>query len=168
MRLLLLLGCLGLIANPSYAGEFQPNPNAGAGSVIVHGKFGGNIFGFDLDPNGTEGLLSEEVGMADGTIHAAVETFDQTTGEIIAVVSETFTHDDFITLGVGGNSVGLVEREEVLGLFHVKRRFEIINPLHSNTFTGRWTPPLDRKHIINQVKSSQVEGTSEVAVYAIA
>src|SRR4051812_38771051 len=37
----------------------QPNPVAGAGSVIVHPHFGGIIFGFDIDPAGTEGILSE-------------------------------------------------------------------------------------------------------------
>jgi hypothetical protein len=81
------------------------------------------------------------------------------------VVSKTFTQDDFVTLGVVENSIGLIEREESLGLFHVERRFEMMNPIDSNTFTGRWTPPLGRKLIINQVKSSQAAGTSEVAVY---
>ncbi len=63
--------------------KFQPNPNVGPGDVIVHGKFGGNIFGFEIDPNGTEGLLCEAVGNPDGTVTAAVETFNQATGSII-------------------------------------------------------------------------------------
>ena len=31
------------------------------GDVIVHGRLGGLIFGFEVDPNGTEGLLCEAV-----------------------------------------------------------------------------------------------------------
>ena len=47
--------------------KFQPNLNVGPGDVIVRGKFGGNIFGFEVDPNGTEGLLCEAVGNPDGS-----------------------------------------------------------------------------------------------------
>ena len=58
-----------------------------AESVIVRGQFGGLIFGFDIDSAGTEGLLAEAVENNDGTIHAALETFDQTTGEITAATA---------------------------------------------------------------------------------
>ncbi len=151
----------------SLAAEFQPNPNAGAGNVIVRGQFNGEIFGFDIDPNGREGLLSEAVVMSNGTIHAAVETFDQTSGAILAIVSETFMQSDYVTLGVVGNSIGLIESEDPVSLFHVKRRFRLLDPLGGHMFTSRWTPPLDRSHIVNQVKASQAAGTSDAAVYAI-
>ena len=87
---------------------FQPNPAAGAGTIIVHAKFGGQIFGFDIDQSGTEGVLSEARTLSNGNVLAAVETFDQTTGKILTVVTKTQTQDDFITLGVVGKSVGLV------------------------------------------------------------
>src|ERR1700757_3138666 len=93
--------------------DFQPNPAAGAGSIIVHSKFGGQIFGFDIDQNGTEGVLSEAQDLTSGNVLAAVETFDQATGKILNVVTKTQTQDDFITLGVVGSSVGLVEHEHV-------------------------------------------------------
>lgn len=125
-KLARLLGCLGWLSVASIlqAGDFQPNPAAGAGNVIVHGKFGGNIFGFEIDPNGTEGLLCEAVGNPDGTVLAAVETFSQSTGKIIRVVSQSQTDDDFVALGVAG-SVGLVEHEHVRGLFNVTRTFHV-------------------------------------------
>ncbi len=137
----------------------------GPAGVIVQGAFGGTIFGFDIDPNGTEGVSSESKFMPDGTLLSAVETFDQATGQILAVVSATRRHDDFVTLGVVGNAVGLIEREHPLGLFHVQRTFSIIDPLSSNMVTGRWTPPLGRKQNIDQVRTDA--GTSEVAVLAI-
>lgn len=143
---------------------FQPNPAAGAGSIIVHSKFGGQIFGFDIDQNGTEGVLSESKVLTNGNFLAAVETFDQTTGKILSVVTRTQTQDDFITLGVVGNSVGLVEHEHFVSFLNVQRAFNVINPLSANKFTGKWTPPIGTKHLINQV--SRTQGTSNAAVFA--
>ncbi len=143
---------------------FQPNPAAGAGSIIVHSKFGGQIFGFDIDQNGTEGVLSESKVLTNGNFLAAVETFDQTTGKILSVVTRTQTQDDFITLGVVGNSVGLIEHEHVVSFLNVQRTFNVINPLSSNKFTGKWAPPISTTHLINQV--SRTQGTSSAAVFA--
>jgi hypothetical protein len=163
-----LLCLLGFAATSTLAqrAPAPPNSNAGPNGVIVHGQFGGDIFGFDIDPNGSDGLLCEAVSNSNGTVHAAIETFDQASGRTIAVVAESFTQDDFVTLGVVGQSIGIIEQEHPKSLFHVVRRFRIINPLDSNMLTGKWTPPLDPKHIINQVKASQAD-TDDVAVYAI-
>jgi len=80
------------------------------------------IFGFEVDPNGTEGLLCEAVSNPDGTVSARVETFSQATGRIIRVLAKSESQDDFIGLGVAG-SVGLIEHEHVRGLFNIKRTF---------------------------------------------
>ncbi|HVN22278.1 MAG TPA: hypothetical protein VMU05_26055, partial [Dongiaceae bacterium] len=72
----------------------------------MHSKFGGQIFGFDIDQNGTEGVLAEAQTLANGNVEAAVETFDQRTGKILNVLVRTETQDDFLTLGVVGTSVG--------------------------------------------------------------
>jgi hypothetical protein len=142
--------------------NFQPNPLAGAGKLLVHSKFGGQIFGFDTDQSGTEGLLSE----AGGSVNAAVETFDQKTGKIIKVVTKTETQDDFITLGIVGDSVGLIEHEHVEDGFVVKRTFKTLNPLDSNEFTGDWTPPIGSEHIIMPTGVSRSQGVPNVAVFA--
>ena len=84
----------------------QPVRAAGPGQVIVHSKFGGQIFGYDIDQNGTDGLLSEDKVLANGNVLAAVETFDQTTGDITGVVAETENQDNFVTMGIIGTSVG--------------------------------------------------------------
>ena len=83
------LFCLIFMLFVSVAGYGQA-----LGKVIVHSKFGGQIFGFDIDQNGSEGVLSEAQTLANGLVLAAVETFDQQTGKIIAVVSMTQTTDD--------------------------------------------------------------------------
>jgi len=48
-------------------------PAIGPDSVIVHSKFGGQIFGFDIDPNGNEGILSESMSLSGGNYLAALE-----------------------------------------------------------------------------------------------
>jgi len=158
----LTLFCL---ATENLAAAQQAIPAAGAGNVIVHGKFGGIIFGFDIDPNGGEGLLSEAVLQSDGTVLAAVETFNPVTGQIIKVITKSQTQDDFITLGITGTSVGLVEREHVISLFNVERTYNRLNPVNGNKFTGPWTPPIDQAHVINEV--SRAAGSPNVAVYAL-
>src|SRR6266704_3921715 len=87
-----LAGLMPTMPTASHGGE--SNPAVGPGSVIVHSQFGGQIFGFDIDPNGNEGILSESKSLSGGRYLAAVETFDQTTGAIIKVVSMTETQDD--------------------------------------------------------------------------
>jgi hypothetical protein len=140
------------------------SPQSPASPVIVNTKFGGQIFGFDIDQNGTEGILSEAQTLSNGNVLAAVETFDQTTGKIIAVLAKTETQDDFVTLGVAGTSVGLVEREHVIKLFDVQRTFGVVSPLSANKATGKWTPPLGKTHLLNQVSRNQ--GTTNNVVFA--
>ena len=156
----------GLSPGVAKAGDFQPNPAAGtAGSVIVQDKFGGQILGFDIDQAGDEGVLSEYRDLNNGNVLAAVETFSQTTGQIIKVIVRTRTHDDFVTLGVVGNSVGLVEREHEVSFLNVVRTFALLNPLSLNQVTGRWTPPVGTDHLVSLVSRNQ--GGSNNAVWAM-
>jgi hypothetical protein len=140
--------------------------STGPGTVLVHTKFGGQIFGFDIDRTGTEGLLSEDLTLSNGNVLAAVETFDQATGEILKVVSRTENADNFLTMGVVGSSVGLVEQEIVQGLFVVERKYQTLNPLDSNQLTGVWTPPLGSEHLIMPGGISESQGVADVAVFA--
>jgi hypothetical protein len=161
---LFLLCVVGFTPDVGRAGQLQANPATGPTGVIVQSRFGGQIFGFDIDQAGNEGVLSEAQTLAGGKVLAAVETFDQTSGAIIRVIKKTQSHDDFITLGVVGNSVGLVEREHVVSLFHVIRTFSVLNPLSGNRITGTWTPPVGSDHLVSAVSRNQ--GTPNVAVFA--
>lgn len=162
---LLLVAFLGSLCLLPLQGVAQSIGSTGANTVIVHTKFGGQIFGFDIDQNGTEGILSEAQTLSNGNVLAAVETFDQKTGKILYVLAKTETQDDFVTLGVVGTSVGLVEYEHVIRLLDVQRRFGTINPLSGNIATGRWTPPIGTTHLLNQVSRNQ--GTTNNAVFAL-
>ena len=162
-----------LIASSAIAlgqtGDFQPNLSAGPTGVIVHSRFGGQIFGFDIDQNGNEGMLAEAKELSNGVVLAAVETFDQATGNILNVVQFTqpaHAQDDFVGLGVVGNSVGLFEHEHVSRLTVSSRTFAVINPLSSNRVNGAWTPPIGMQHLIMPNGVSRSQGVPNVAVFA--
>jgi len=160
-RMAAIFACLFCaVSSLSFA---QSEPSQPATPVIVHSKFGGQIFGFDIDQNGTEGVLAEAQDLSNGKVEAAVETFDQKTGNILSVLVRIETQDDFVTLGVVGKSVGLIEHEHVVSLLNVQRTFLTINPLTANKFTGKWTPPVDKQHLIKEV--SRTQGSANNAVF---
>lgn len=166
--LAILRRCITLIALPCLLpilAVAQNRVTRPANPVIVQSKFGGQIFGFDIDQNGTEGILTEAQTLSNGNVLAAVETFDQGTGQILNVLAQTKTQDDFVTLGVVGSSTGLVEWEHVISFLNIRRSFGLINPLSGNKVTGRWTPPIGSQHLINEVSRNQ--GTTNNAVFAI-
>jgi hypothetical protein len=118
----------------------------------VHTALGGFILGYDIDPAGSEGLLAEALTLSDGRHNVALETFDQQTGQIIEIVAqETDSKNDYLALGIMGQSVGLVEHELVRGMFVGQRRYSTLNPLDSNRITGKWTPPLTTDDVITAV-----------------
>lgn len=138
------------------------NENPGIGTVTS--ALGGQIFGFDVDANGTEGLLTEAQTLSNGNTLNAVETFDQATGKIIQIVKQSQTKDEDVTLGVVSKSVGLVEHDHVTGIFVTARTYRVLNPLSGNKFDAVWTPGLAQDDIILQVSRSQ--GQPNNAVFA--
>ncbi len=156
--------CAMPVASLGQSDSFQINPSAGPTGVIVKSKFAGQIFGFDIDQNGTEGLLSESKGLPNGNFLAAVETFDQTTGKIVKVVTQTQSQDDFITLGIVGTSVGLIEHEHEISFLNIQRIFNVMNPLSGNAITGKWTPPIGKTHLLSEV--SRTQGGTNTAFFA--
>jgi hypothetical protein len=142
----------------------SPGPVPRLMPVIVETRLGGQIFGFDIDPDGTEGILSEAQTLGDGTVLAAVETFDQGSGEILGIVAQRSTQDDFLTLGVVGRHVGLVEYEHEVAFLDVERTFPTLDPLAANRFNGRWQPPIDDHHLIEAV--SRNHATDTLVAYA--
>lgn len=158
---LFMLGTLTSIVHAQEGPPVEPSP-AGAGNTIVNSKFGGQIFGFEIDQTGTEGVLSESQDIGGGKFLSAVETFDQKTGAILKVVQQLRSKDDFLTLGVTGGGIGLIEREHVQNIFVNKRTYHVIKPLGANQFTGMWTPALTKDDIITNISRSQQ--TPHVAV----
>jgi hypothetical protein len=144
--------------------------NAGGahpGSVIVQSALGGQIFGYDTDQNGTEGVITEAVTQNNLTNLIAIETFDQSTGKIVKIVKKVKnTYGDFVTLGVVGTSAGLIDyqREKVF-LHRLPDAFEVIDPLDGNLITGKWTPSLEKREFILEVSEDQGSPTTAVLAY---
>lgn len=164
-------GCVFLLAGVTVVsaqvpdGQRDETRDIGAGSIFVISKFGGSIFGFDIDQNGTEGVFSEGQTLPNGNTLAAVETFDQATGKIVKVVKKTDNSlDDFVTHGIVGTSIGLVEHQIVPQLYISKRVYKELNPLDANKFTGKWKTPLTKDDIIIGVSRDQ--GFPTTAVFA--
>lgn len=136
---------------------------AGRG-FVVQDLFGGEIFGYDVDRNGTEGLLSEAFLEPGGNYTIATETFDQTTGRILALVEvQIATQNNFVTLGVVGSHLGLREYEHVQGIYVNQRTYNVLNPLSGNKFTSMWTPPINNQtQLFEDVEGNQ--GAPGVAV----
>jgi hypothetical protein len=154
----LLIGLAGAAAAAN-SGTTHPAP------LTINSALGGEILGYDVDQNGTEGVMSEVVQLGNLINDIAIETFDQTTGKVRIVKEIKNNYGDFVTLGVVGTSVGLVEFEHSQsGGGVTKRTYDTLNPLGNNKITGRWTPPFNKNHIIIGVSESQ--GFSTTAVLA--
>ena len=132
--------------------------------VVVQSGMGGSILGYDIDPNGTQGILSEYVGHGDGTNDVAVETFDLQTGAIVKFVKQkSNTHDDFVVLGTASGGAGLVESEHSGDIFVEKRTYNIVDPLTGGKFTAKWTPPLhSKKDIITSFSASTASSDTAI------
>lgn len=159
--LLVLLSLLAAASGQNPAGN---KPGIGPGNVVVHTALGGFILGYDIDHNGTEGLLAESLVLPNGLDDAAIETFDQKTGNIIKIVKQqNNTPSDFVALGIFGNGVGLAEYQYVKKLYVEKTYYGMLNPLNGNQITGMWTPPIKgNTEIIAGLAQSQ--GSANTAV----
>jgi hypothetical protein len=135
-----LFSCLGM--SQTQGGGSGSRRPVGPGNIFVHPALAGTIFGFDIDHNGTEGLLSES-GLGNDCVYAT-ETFDQPTGKIIKVVHKGQSADctdDEVTWGITGPSVGLVEHEHSPTFDHLHMSFYLLDPIEGNQITGPWLPP---------------------------
>jgi hypothetical protein len=132
----------------------------------VRPKFGGQIAGYDIDQNGTEGILSEQKTLNNGDTLSAVETFDQKTGKIVKVIRKGVTqYDDDIVLGIVGTSTAIVLHEHAAAHRNV-RTYHLISPLDANKYTGLWQPPhFDSDDIVSGVSHNQ--GATDAAFFVL-
>jgi hypothetical protein len=122
----------------------------GLGKLLVT-RDGGQIFGFDIDRNGTDGVLATA---------SDVETFDQNTGTI----SKTFPKKLPPGTSYGMNAifagdVALVTRYVVpQGQIYAKRFYDVMNPVTKGKFTNVWSSPIRDINVqaagVNQVTST--------------
>ena len=126
---------------------------------------GGQIFGWDINQNGTDGVLATSQNVPEG-YKVSVQTFDQTT----ATVTHTFakhsgTRDSYGVDGIFAGDVGLVTHYVVPpGTIYAKRRYELMNPVTAERFTDPWTPPVKDFDVIQNAEN---QSTSTSVLYGI-
>lgn len=165
VSILCLCGFTVATAQSRASGAIQSSLPIGQG-FVVQDFFGGQILGYGVDENGTEGLLSEYVSLPDGNLLIATEVFDQNSGAVIGIVErEVETQDNFVTLGVLGSHVGLRQIQHVQNGYVTSRTYNILNPLSGNKFNGAWLPPIDnKKELFEDIEGDQ--GHPNAAVMA--
>jgi len=140
------------------AAQTLAKPHKGPGKIVVRTKFGGQIWGFDIDQNGTEGVLADATILNNGNTLSAIETFDLKTGKILKVISKTENQDNDIVMGIVGTSAAIVEHEYVAcpTCFVSKRPYRLISPLDENKYTGLFKPPhFDKNDIMIGLSRNQ-------------
>jgi WD40 repeat protein len=145
------------VAAQTSAAKPSATQPVGPGNVVVSTKFGGQIFGFDVDQNGTEGILADVRLFNNGDVLSAVETFDLKTGKILNVLSKETNGDNDIVIGIVGTSTAITEREIVgANQFVDWRPYLLVSPLDANQFTAQWKPPqFDKNDIVIGVSRNQ-------------
>ncbi len=127
---------------------------------------GGQVFGFDIDQNGTDGVLASARTIdSNGVNRISVETFDQTTGKIVKTFAVAKTKSDYVLDGIFSGDIALVDHEVVPrhSIFAI-RHYLTMNPVSSNRFTGKWTPPVKDLSVL---LTAENQTTSTSVVYAI-
>ncbi len=82
---------------------------------VVTSQFGGQIFGWDIDQNGNDGVLAETV--LGSQVTNAIETFNESTGKITKVIQKRQrlnANVEPVVDAIAGSDVGIVDvaREE--------------------------------------------------------
>ncbi|HEY3637800.1 MAG TPA: hypothetical protein VGK90_06575 [Rhizomicrobium sp.] len=170
-RALLLTAALSIgVTGSASASAVGPNAHR-PGSLVVKPALGGVIFGFDVDQNGTEGVLSEALTTDDkGDCTYATETFDQSTGKVTVISKKKSSRcgDDDVTWGVVGSSVGFVEHQRSPTFDHLRMSFPVLNPLDGNSITGAWKSPFKKTAEIEAVSRNQGSAMNAFQVYDFA
>jgi hypothetical protein len=159
-------GGAGLPAQSS-AGMHGADVRRGAGALgpVVSSQFGGQIFGWDINQNGNDGVLTETVLEQSGGVLNAIETFDESTGKITKVVQKVHrvnANVEPVVDAIAGSDVGIIDVER-LETQHFQRNdyFDLMNPVTGEKIT-RHSKPRQILGIVpnfvtnNQASSSQV------------
>jgi hypothetical protein len=144
------------------AARRRPPSQVGLG-VVLNTSDGGQVFGFDVDQNGTDGVLaSAQTINGDGEVLVSMQTFNQNTGAI----EDTFERYEgleyeYAVDGIFAGDTGLVtEYVTPKGSIYATREFRVMKPVTKNKFDRKWTPPIKDIDIQgapeNQINSSTV------------
>ena len=149
---------------PGPASAAPPQRAVGLGKVLTT-QDGQEIYGFDIDQNGKDGLLAS-AGYQGNTFVVSVETFNQDTGTVTkSFAKKNSAKNSYSVDGIFSGDVGLITHYIIpKGQIYARRAYDVLNPVTAKSFTGSWTPPV--KDIDIQLVAENQE-TSTSVVYAI-
>jgi hypothetical protein len=130
---------------------------------IVTTKDGGQIFGFDVNQKGTDGVLASSRTVGSNSYKVSVETFDTQTGKITkSFANYTGSRNSYLVDGIFANDVALVTHFVVpKKSIYARRHYDVMNPVTAEKFTGKWTPPV-RDIDVQENAENQTTTTSVV------
>lgn len=172
MKLLVALLGLAFVAACSSSGGGSVAPgtvfhaasvrNGGTLGPVLSTSDGGEIFGFDIDQNGSDGELASAT-----TAEVSVQTFDTSSGKItktLGVVKgkKVFNGDDYVADGIFTGDVGLVDFQKagIAGKTPTKDMYHTLAPVTKNRMNGRWSASVKLFNVLewapNQSTSTSV------------
>jgi len=163
---LLSLGAAIMLAGGALPGFAAARGPVGLGNVLTT-KDGGQIYGFDINQNGDDGVLaSAQTIDAKGDVLVSVETFDQNTGKIVKSFAKyKGMRNSYGVDGIFAGDVALVTHYIIpKGQIYAKRKYSVMNPVTANKFTGKWTPPLAN---IDVLQTGENQSTSTGVAFVI-
>jgi len=136
----------------------------GLGKVLTTAD-GGQIFGWDIDMRGTDGLLTTSTTVQQG-YKVSMETFDQQSATITNVFAQTTgNRHSYLVDGIFAGNLGLVTHYVTpKGTIYPKRLYDLMDPVSAGRFTGSWTPPVKNFDI---VQNAENQSTATSVVYGI-
>lgn len=136
---------------------------------VLSSKFGGGIFGWDMNQNGNDGFFTEFATVGNGFLFAT-ETFDETTANVTKVVRKEASkggNDEPFPEAILGNDIGFIDVERASSENnHIVRndRFELMNPVAGNKINGVSRPPRTHDIIPSFVTNNQSSSTQAMMV----
>jgi hypothetical protein len=157
----LAMAAVGLLAAGSAAAHA-----VGLGAVLTT-RDGGQIFGFDIDQAGDDGVLAiAQTINAQGEVRVSVETFDQNTGAITKSFAKyTGYRNEYGMDGIFAGDVALITHYVTpSGTIYARRVYEVMNPVTAGAFTGPWTAPIKD---IDVLQGAENQATSTSVLFVI-
>jgi hypothetical protein len=144
----------------------RPAHKVGLGNLLST-QDGGQIFGFDINQSGADGVLaSAQTISSSGDLLVSMETFDQNTGKITKLFAKySGKRNSYGVDGIFTGDVALVTHYITpKGTIFATRKYEVMNPVTAEKFTGKWTPPIKD---IDVLQSGVNQSTTTSVLFAI-
>src|SRR5579883_1796855 len=99
----------GRVTPATHLTHFTAVRDGGSLGPVLTTSDGGQVFGFDIDQNGNDGVLASA-----SNAQISVQTFDETTGKITKTIGaitgkKVVKGDDYVAEGIFAGDVGLVD-----------------------------------------------------------